>query len=156
MKKTIILFAIIFTFKIATAQSTLDTIEVRKGTGFFYKGARLNIKQIADLTKDIPEATVAMKKAKTNLVPGIIFSAAGGFCIGYPLGGLIAGKKMNWTLLGIGGGLAAISIPFSIATAKHSRIAVNAYNRRNLATNLYKPEFMLGFTGDGAALKLKF
>jgi hypothetical protein len=55
--------------------------------------------------------------------------AAGGALVGWPIGQALAGEdKPLWVLAGAGGGLIAVSIPFSVAASNNLVNAVDAHN----------------------------
>jgi hypothetical protein len=59
-------------------------------------------------------------------------------------------------LLAIGGGLVAVSIPFSIASSKHAKKGVNIYNQGLTHTDLGKIDFNFGLTQNGIGIKMNF
>ena len=128
MKKLLLLAIIAISTNFLFAQAPQDTIIFKKGK-FQQNGKLLKPKQLLEITKTNPEAFKYMQKAHKNYAPASILGAIGGFGIGYPLGGLIGGRDMNWTVFGIGAGFIASSIPFSSAYVKNAKTAVSIYNQ---------------------------
>lgn len=66
---------------------------------------------------DNQDAYVLMDKVKTRTTVVSVFSYAGGFMIGWPIGTAIAGGDPNWSLAGVGAGLITLAfIPAGAAT----------------------------------------
>ena len=131
MKKlfTSIILCSIFVFTFG--QNKPDSITFVKkalGTVFQQNGRSLTPKQLLEITSVNSDALAEMKIAKTNYDVGYVFGCAGGFLIGWPIGAAIAGGDANWTLAGIGAGLAIISIPFTSGYTKHAKNAIRLYN----------------------------
>ena len=141
------------------AQSNSEPILIKKsmGTYFELKGEKLTQRALSNILKSNPEAFKYMEKANSNMVPGTIFSFAGGFLVGWPIGTAIGGKEdPNWALAGIGAGLIAVSIPFAIGYNKNAKKAVNIYNEGLKQTSLNSTHLNFCFTGNGLGLKLTF
>ena len=114
----------------ATAQHKADTI-CPPGARPFYslRGNELTLSQVWDTVSKKPIAIHETETAKTNYYTGYVFGFIGGFMIGYELGGAIFGKSINWAVMGGGAGCIGISIPFYIGAKKHTRKAVELYNK---------------------------
>ena len=78
--------------------------------------------------------------------------------VGYPLGTAIAGGDTNWALAGIGAGLIGVSIPFSSATNKNARTAVELYNAEVETSSIqyFNPEFHLVSNNKGIGILVVF
>lgn len=123
----------------------------------FYSGReRINLSEVTDLMKPNEEATAYLRSAKTNYTWAQIVGSVGGFMIGYPLGASAGGGTPNWTMAGIGAGLAVVSIPLSIKAGKQVKNAIVAYNESTRSTSYRKPSFHAGITGNGIGLKMAF
>lgn len=124
---------------------------------YFQHGNRLNMNDIKTIMKSNAAANSKIHRAQTNYAFSSIFGFSGGFLVGYPIGSALAGKDANWALAGIGAGLIAISIPFSTAYSRHTKSAVDIYNR-NLQTTSFAPrsELRLGMTAYGPGLQWRF
>lgn len=128
-----LMFIIVFSIQ-ASAQTDLDCqhcIVANRGFVTTYWKARTKL-SASDMTYylgQFPESKEAHRKSKGHSVVSVIFSAAGGVLIGYPLGMAIAGnKEPNWILAGVGAGLVGLSIPFTLEQKRYLRKAVDAYN----------------------------
>lgn len=161
MKKTAIIptlltVCITFTF----GQTVSDSISMKKVFGGyqFYQGEqRLNINQLVNSMKPNEQAYKQIKSAKSSYSMAMIFSSAGGFMVGWPLGTAIGGGKPNWAMAGIGTGLIIISIPISQSFNKKAKQAVETFNG-GLQTSSYwdKKELKLSMTRNGIGLTLTF
>lgn len=150
----------VFTFFVIEvfAQQKIDTIAMRQSLGVTFQmhGRMLKPRQLLSHTKPYDEAYALMRKAKTNYDVASVFSFAGGFLIGWPIGTAIGGGEPNWTLAGIGAGLVVISIPFSSAYGKHAKHAVRIYNRGQKASDEDDVGMDLGWTSQGMTLRFTF
>jgi hypothetical protein len=158
MKKALLLLVVLLSFTQVFAQSRPDSIEVKKGfsTVFRQHGQNLTPKQLLAATQSNPEAYKEMKIAKGKADVSSALGFAGGMLVGWPLGSAIGGGDPNWTLAGVGAGLIAVSIPFSVAYNKHANNAINTYNQSNPQAFLPSHEIKFGFTGNGVGVNLKF
>ncbi|NVN94037.1 MAG: hypothetical protein HXX18_02010 [Bacteroidetes bacterium] len=157
MKKIIIIGLFLLSISQIFAQNQSDSIEIKKtffGTIFRQNGKNLTPQQLINIMQPNAEAYKEMKVARTNYSFGMVFSFAGGAFMGWPLGGAIAGKKMDWTLFGIGVGLTVISIPFSIAYTNHSKNAVRNFNNGLKQTGMNTIDLKLGITPDGIGITM--
>lgn len=155
MKKLFILILFVITSNLLLAQAPQDTIVFKKGT-FQQNGKLLKPKQLLEITKVNPEAFEYMQKAQKNYAPASIFSFIGGFGIGYPLGRLVGGGEMDWTIFGIGAGFIAASIPFSSAYVKNAKTAVGIYNQGLQKTGYRKVKWESTLSANGIGLKARF
>ncbi len=151
MKKIFFIGLLLMTFFNLYSQGMPDTIEVKKSI-FRQNGKRLAPKQLLEITKSNSEAYKEMGIAKINHDIGSLFALTGGFFIGLPIGTFLAGSDPNWALVGIGVGLACISIPFSTAYTKHAKNAVKLYND-GLKQNV---DLRVSFSGTGVSLRVTF
>lgn len=113
--------------------SSRDSIDMVNGNGFtgprFYKGnTRITMSQVNQLIGQNPQALPYLTKSKTNNIVAIGLGLVGGFFVGYQLGSLLAGKKINGALMGTGIGLIGISIPFGISGSRNLKKALSVYN----------------------------
>ncbi len=159
MKKSLILaFFLLLGLWPLMAQSSADSIEVKKAWGTVFKqhGKLLTPRKLLDITHSNPEAYKEMKIAKSNYDIGSVIGFAGGFLVGFPLGTALAGGEANWTLAGIGAGLIGVSIPFTAAYNKHAKNAVQYYNQGLQHAGMNPVNLKLGLTGSGLCLKMTF
>lgn len=138
-----------------------QTIEAEKSWGSYkytQNGKTLTAGELKNQLNTNEESAKLMRKAQVNNTFATIFGAAGGALVGYPIGTAIGGGDANWTLAGVGAGLVAVAIPFSISANKRSKEAIDIYNYRiNTKEDLaQQPQLQIisNSTGLGLALKL--
>jgi len=120
----IILLTIVFKSRSQEAHDTISIVDNR----YSMNGKVLKQKDLSEIMKTNPEAWIEMKKANSNSVGAAIFGYTGGFCIGYPIGQLLAGGKPAWGMAGVGVILAVISLPYTNSANEHSANAIRIYN----------------------------
>lgn len=144
----------------AFAQTQKDSITIKKVFGGYqyYQGEQiLNMSQLVDKMKPNEQAYEQIKSAQSTYTMAMIFSYAGGFMIGWPLGTAIAGGKPNWEIAGIGAGLVVIAIPFSQSFNKKAKQAVDKYNSGLHTSSFWdKHDLKFSVTGNGFGLTLNF
>lgn len=115
-----------------------------------------------------PEAQNHFAKARTNNTVGSVFAYTGGFLIGFGLVPALKGKKQEvrngvvyenqpgkaWTVVGIGAGLAAVSIPFASGAKKNANKALQIENGGTATA--FQPYFKIENAGNGIALSYNF
>jgi hypothetical protein len=141
------------------AQTQTDSIEIRKnifGTVCRQNGRILTEKRLINITRVNDEAYQEMKISKNNSNIAKVVGFLGGAMVGWPLGAATAGKKMDWNLFGIGAGLIAVSIPFSLASIRHAKKAVKIYNEGINQTSLHAIEFNMAVTVNGIGIVMTF
>ena len=158
MKRLIILTILLVSFSQLFAQNQIDTIEVKKAllTVFKQNNKVLTPRQLLKITQINQEAYKEMKMAESNFDAVVVCGFIGGFMVVYPLGTAIASGDANWTLAGIGLGLIAASVPFSVAYSKHAKNGVRIYNNGLLKTESKKIDFNLGLTSNGIGIRITF
>jgi hypothetical protein len=161
MKKIAITMALLIAGMTSTfAQVDSDSISMKKVFGGyqFYQGEqRLNMRQLVNTMKPDPLAYDQIRSAKSSYNLAMVFSYAGGFMIGWPLGTAIAGGDPEWVLAGIGAGLIAITIPISRSFNKKAQKAVDTFNEGLAAMSFWKrSELSVSTTGNGVGLVLRF
>ena len=131
MKQAIIFGFLLLIMQSSIGQNLKDSIQITisLGTVFRQHGENLSPGQLLEIMKPYPEAYKEMNIAKGNSDAAFVIGFAGGLLVGYPIGALIAGGKMNWAIFGSGAGLICISIPFSSAYTDHAKKAVSFYNK---------------------------
>jgi len=160
MKKfTVIIAFLAISIASAFGQSTADSITMKKefgGQQFYQHGYRLNIKQLTSVIKTDEQAYKELRSAKAVYTTAMIFSYAGGFMVGWPIGTAIGGGEPNWVLAGIGAGLIVVAFSLSKSSNKKSLQAVDTYNS-GLGKSAFwdKRELKLSMTGDGIGLILR-
>lgn len=155
MKKILLILILAIISNLSFAQAPQDTIVIKKSL-FLQNGKPLKPKQLLEITKVNPAAFEYMQKGQKNYAPAQIFGFIGGFGIGYPLGGVLGGAKMNWTVFGIGFGFIAASIPFSNAYTKNAKTAVSIYNQGLQKTSYRKVQLESTLSANGIGIKARF
>ena len=140
-----------------SAQSNIEISKKGLGTTFKQNGIVVTPKRLMEITSGNKEAQHKMRLAKPNYDVAQVFGLAGGFCIGWPLGAAIAGGEPNWAILGIGVGLVAVSIPFTLKYNSHAKDAIQIYNAGLAPSSATKKvEFQFGLASTGVGLKMTF
>lgn len=144
-KFTLIITFLTICITAAFGQSAADSITMTKVFGGyqFYQGEnRLTLNQLASTMKLDEQAYKEIKSAKSVYITTMIFSYAGGFMVGYPLGTVLGGGDPNWALAGIGAGLIVVAISLNHSFNKKTKQAIDTYNsgigkvRFGIKTNL--------------------
>jgi hypothetical protein len=158
MKKLLLLILLVSVSSILTAQNQTDSIEISRQFGivFSQNGMKLTPKQLFDITGSNDQTSHELKVAKTNYTFATIFSCAGGFLIGWPLGTAIGGGKPDWALAGIGAGLVLVALPFNSAYIKHIKKAVGIYNDGLHKSGLKGVNIRMELNCYGAGVKIVF
>ncbi len=161
MKKiTIIISLLVLTHTFTFGQTSHDKISMEKvfgGYKFHQGGRSLNMNQLVQAMEINEEAYKQIKSAQSTYTIGMIFSYAGGFMIGWPLGTAIGGGEPNWTIAGIGVGLAIITIPISQSFNKKAKRAVETYNGGLQMSSFWdKNRLNLSLTQNGIGLTFNF
>ncbi|CAN5389578.1 hypothetical protein BH23BAC1_BH23BAC1_06020 [soil metagenome] len=157
-KLPLVLMLLIGTVLPSMAQSFTDPIEIKgnKQNTFYQYGNKLSPRQIIYITQENPEATLYMKRAKSNSDLATFFSFTGGMLIGWPVGTMFAGARPNWAIAGIGMGVLVVSLPFNTTYQKHARNAVEVYNE-GLGPFVKDPiTYKLGVSGNGLGVQMNF
>ena len=145
--------------KICSAQTTFEGITYRSslfGPVFSQKGQPLKVKDLKRITADYPEAYQYMEKASTNNDLSNVFGFIGGALVGWPLGTAAGGGDPNWTLAAFGGGLIAISIPFSIGFKKNAIKGAELYNEKRAASSQKQVSYQLTASSAGIGISFSF
>jgi len=150
----------LFVFSILSSfgQTQNDSIRIEKrlGTVYTQNGKVLTMKHLLNITEVNSKAYGYMRKARTNNNVATIFSMAGGFFIGYPLGVAMAGGDPNWVLAGIGAGLILVGIPFSVGANKNALKAVEIYNSGLVQQEARRINCSFGVTNFGIGIRVAF
>jgi hypothetical protein len=135
----------------AAQQDSIVATKVFGGYKFTQDGTLLTVKSMLTIMESDQKALDEMKLAKSNADVASVFSYAGGFLIGWPLGTAIAGGDPNWVLAGVGLGCIAIGIPLSIKASKHAFKAAELYNtNHSFQTSRRCVDVQLGMCPEGA------
>ncbi len=161
MKNICIVFALfLYGSTCLLAQSNFEEITIKNNLGGyqFYQGEnRLSVNELAKTLKTNSIAYKQFQSGQNSYRASMIFGTVGGFLIGYPIGTMLGGGEPNWTLAGVGVGLAVISIPFTNNFKKNVHRAVDTYNQ-NLQSNtiLEQSELQFAITGNGFLIKFHY
>lgn len=158
MTKTLFILITVLSFSI-TISAQSDTIVARKvfgGYKYLLDATPLTPKMMLDLMVDNQDAYVLMNHAKTRTTVASVFSYAGGFLIGWPIGTAVAGGDPNWTLAGVGAGLITLGIMASGAASKDAIAAIEIYNSKLKSSQREGMKLNLGIHDHGVGLALKF
>lgn len=108
-----------------------DTIEIKRTLiwpFFIQNGEWLLNKSLLQLTVPYPEAHKVIVKARRNYTPAIVFGILGLIGMIKPIEGAESFEKINWSIVGVGAGLMAVSITFGRSYNKHTLNGVRLYN----------------------------
>lgn len=124
-----------------------------------HTGRTLSFNEVKQQVKATNEpAFDVLQSAQSGRAIAAGLGFAGGALIGYPLGMALAGGKAEWVLAGAGIALVAISVPVNAAANKKAREAISVYNEGigAVVAHRIQPQCIVGFTGNGIGLTLKF
>lgn len=86
------------------AQSNFEEITIKNKLGryqFYHGGNRLSVNELARTLKTNSIAYEQFQSGQSSYIASMIFSTAGGFLIGYPMGTMFGGGEPNWALAGV-------------------------------------------------------
>ncbi|MEE4198774.1 MAG: hypothetical protein V2I54_14135 [Bacteroidales bacterium] len=159
-KPTVLLTLLLVSLTFAFGQTATDPITMKKVFGGYqyYQGEKLlTMNQLIKTVKPNEKAYKQIKSAQSTYTAGMIFSYAGGFMIGWPLGTALAGGEPNWTIAGIGAGLLVLTIPITKSYHKKTTKAVDIYNSGLTKSSFRENKTLrLSMTGYGIGLTLHF
>jgi hypothetical protein len=123
----------------------------------FYDGSRvIKPRDVLNVMETNPEAWNTFKKAKSNYDAAQVLGVIGGFMIGWPIGTAIGGGDPQWGLAAGGVGVLLLSIPFNSAFIKHSKNAIEIYNRAPGSAGAWPAAVDILPYGTGVKLILRF
>lgn len=159
MKKNVLLLALfIMSLSSAFGQTEADSIAINKvfgGYQYSLRGLPLTMNQLRMSLQSNEEAQAQLKSAQSSYVLTMVFSYAGGFMVGYPIGTAIGGGDPNWKVAAIGLGLIAVAIPISRNFSTKTNQAVKTYNEGLTTTSSRtKKELKMTMTENGIGLRL--
>jgi len=143
---------------VSFSQEIADSIEIKQknGKAYFQHGERLSHDDLRSLLELNEDSYKEFKKAKANLFPVYLFSFAGGFLIGWPLGSALAGNQPQWWMAAGGVALILGSIPFQINYTKHLYKAVTIYNSNLKKIGVSSTVIEVGLSKDKFGLEIRF
>lgn len=140
--KSITLFIFSFSVVYCSGQ-VLDSIKVeqRVGTVFLHNGEQLNPRQMEKIMQGNADAMTEMRLAKRNYNLTMLFGAAGGLLVGFPLGQSASSDvPLNIEMVLSGVGLILVAIPFSINYNLRAKKATSIYNNGLTTSSVYRLE----------------
>lgn len=140
-------------------QTVSDSIKVKTmfgGCKIYQNGKQITLSKVGPIVKSNELAYSQFQKANSSYVLSSIVGGVGGALMGFPLGGALGGKPMNWKMFGIGSVLAVISIPLSNKSVKQIQTSINTYNSGLQAKSQSMTEFNVKLTGNGLSLSMIF
>lgn len=128
MKRALLTLAFTWAaFSICSAQQ-ITMKKLLGGYQYFQNGKQISMGKALKIMEPNPEAYTIMRYARGNNSLATVLGATGGVLIGWPVGGALGGGEANWALAGVGAGVVAVAIPFSISANKKAKQAVDMYN----------------------------
>jgi hypothetical protein len=101
-----------------------------------------------------------MKKAETNSGFSIAFQIAGGFGMGYTLGGFLRSEnssEVEWWQGAVGLGVGLIGLHFESKAKQNAQKAVDLYNENPSSTSYqFQPQFQFGLGANGIGIGMRF
>ena len=157
MKKLLFISLLVLASCRVMAQEPPDSLKIeRVGWSYYQNDYRLRLSDMMQITSHNDEAWSQMYSARSNYWIATIFSSGGGFCIGYAIGRSIYGNPLNMTLIYVGCGLVAFSVPFTVGYYVHLSKGVKIYNKGLPPPSTTKLNFKVGLTGNGFGLAMRF
>ncbi len=127
-----------------TIAQTRDTVYYRSG-GIFYRGVFYNKPDdVEGILLSIPNRQVSdyLESYRTNRGVGNVLAFVGGFGMGWPVGGAIAGRKFDTGIFLGGVAVAAIGVFVSMGAIKQLKYAADSYNKTLLQKKIsWSPVF---------------
>jgi hypothetical protein len=158
MRNLLLILIFALTIPIICNAQKIEIQKVFGGYKFTQNEKNLTMSDLVIKMEANTEAQSYIKKAKSTNALASVLGGIGGGLIGYPIGTAMGGGEANWTLVAIGAGIVAISIPITSKTKKNARKAVDLYNSSLLNTSHYefKPHFKVLAAGNGIGLSMNF
>lgn len=161
MRKIVfILFLLMSELSFVFGQESNMTITMNKERGnyVYYQGSnKLKMKDLTNIIKTNEVAYKEFKSAKTTYVFSQTLGFVGGFMVGWTLGEMIGGRDPNWTVAGIGVGLATVSFPLFKSYGKKAKNAIDIYNLGLKTTSFWdRKQLNLSMSQNGIGLTLSF
>ena len=174
MKKIVLLGIISFLISIGASAQQAGPITIQKKgmkKSFIQDGKPLDSKQLASVLGSDQASAKAFQSSKTNSYVAVSSIGAGTVFIGigfiYTLkaaqatndndlpGSTDYSNKSAGAML-IGAGFYAASLPFLLMSNSHLKKSINLYNSSHMISGINKIDLNISFTGNRAALQLRF
>lgn len=137
----------------------IERVESFWGTRYTLPGERnSSMNRVISIMEPNSEAQLYMIKAKKGRLYANILSIGGGGFMGWSLGGLTDGGKMDWITFGIGATMTAVFIPVAIKSDKNLRKGIELHNatQPDPVQTTIQPKFNLLASGNGLGLSMQF
>jgi hypothetical protein len=153
----ITIITVLFFTSSSFSQATSDSIQYDKKFGQFYKNdTKLKPGEMLDVMINNKEAYDIMWTAKKYNLAGKVCLIAGAAGIGYMVIDFLRTGDINYYALGIGAGVAFVSIPLSSEYKNRAKKAALIYNAGLSKTSSSKLLLHFGLSENGFGAKLKF
>jgi predicted membrane protein len=159
MKKATLLSLLLIACLSAFGQNASDSLTIKStggGCTIYQNGKAINLSTIGTIIESNELAFKQFGKAKSTSTFSNLLGSVGGFLVGYPVGGALTGKSMDWRMLGIGAALITIAIPISSKSTKQLKQAVNTYNSGLTDKPQPTTEYNVKLTGNGLSFAMVF
>ncbi|MGQ1787414.1 hypothetical protein [Saccharicrinis sp. GN24d3] len=155
------LIVVIVFYLMAFFYGKAQTLEVKNVLGVCMleqDGRKFKLKEMEPVFKFDQEAIGLLKKTRRQKVGLFFLGTAAGSAVGIPVGMALGGEKIDWTMLGVGLGLSAISVPLYSNYNKRIRQLAELYNAKNLSASKYcfQPQMELAVMNNGIGIKIIF
>lgn len=159
MHKTLIAAILLLVSYSTSFSQQLEFVRIPMSGYTIYRGEeKLKMRELVAHMESNPEAhQLILSSKKLNIVGGLL-GTVGGFATGFSLGTAVSGGELNRNLLGIGLGIIAISVPFSIVAGKKAEQAVIVWNNgfQSNSSSRYQPSYYLIGNQQGFGLGIRF
>jgi hypothetical protein len=141
----------------AQAESELIFRKTTFNSHFEQDSGLVRLRDVKKLMAPYPEAAAEFKKAKSNYDAGTVFSLAGGFLVGWPLGEQIGGGEPNWNMAAAGVVLLVPAVLLHRTYLKHARKSADLYNQKAKSSSArLRPNVQVLLNPFKAGVVLKF
>ncbi|MCU0378749.1 MAG: hypothetical protein MUC78_10875 [Bacteroidales bacterium] len=156
MRQAVLSVILLSSFLNLSGQNLQDSITVKKKiiTVFLQNNVLLTPRQLFEIIESDPATHEELKPAKINYHLGNVFAFSGASLICWSLIGATVYGDPNWTLIGVGAGLCAVSVPFSIGYTRYMKNAIMIFNgglEFSYEKNIYVT-FTLAYNGVGVQI----
>jgi hypothetical protein len=139
------------------SQGLNDTIHYDKKYGQFYQHeTKIKSGEMLDIMFTNKEAYNMMWKARKYNIAGKVFLITGAAGFGYMIVDFLRTGQINYYALGIGAGIALVSIPLNNEYKNRAKKAVIIYNTGLSKTSQYDYRLNFGISENGLGVKFSF
>lgn len=155
--KTIIFSAFFCVSFVCFSQNVNDTIHFDKKFGQFYQhDTKLKCGDLLDITYSNQDAYRIMWSARKYNIASKVFIITGAAGIAYMIVDFLRTSQINYYALGIGAGVALVSIPLNNEYKNRTKKAVAIYNNGLKKTSINNYKLNLGLSENGFGVKFNF